>query len=170
MTDAFIGLGSNLGDCVGHLVNARAEIMALCGTRHVRSSPIYRTEPVGVPDCYKDHWFFNAVAWFKTGLSVEAWSAELHALEERMSRVRGERNAPRTIDIDLLTYGDVIVSRPDLTLPHPQCHQRRFVCQPFADICPDFILPGQMKTMGEILKTLPHKPIVESYNDERWRF
>ena len=168
MVDAFVGLGSNMGDCVGNLVEARAGIAALRGTRHVASSPVYRTEPVDVPEQYKDQWFFNAAVWFKTELPVEEWSRELHAVEARLFRVRGERNAPRTIDIDLLTYDDAVISRPDLTLPHPQCARRRFVCQPLADICPGLTLPGQTKTVAEILATLPHAPRVEAWEDGRW--
>jgi len=159
--EAFVGFGSNLGDCLGNIRAAQDAIAALEGVELVASSSIYRTEPVGVPEKYKEIWFYNTVALYRTSLPVNEWSRALHAIEAQMHRTRAERNAPRTIDIDLLTYGTLILQRPDLTLPHPQCLSRRFVCQPLAELRPDFIIPGQTKTVAQILTELPLTPQVE---------
>lgn len=161
MVEAAVGLGSNLGDRLAHLREARGRIAALAGVGAVASSPVYETEPVGVPDAYRDRLFLNAVLVVETTLSADDWSRALHAIENELFRVRtGERNAPRTIDIDLLTFGSLVVTRPDLTLPHPQCVRRRFVCQPLADVRPDWVLPGQSKRVLELLGDLPPTPSV----------
>lgn len=162
--EAAVGLGSNLGDRLAHLREARARIAALAGVGTVWSSPVYETEPVGVPEAYRDRLFLNAVLVVETKLGVEDWSRELHGIEDALYRVRtGERNAPRTIDIDLLTYGDLRMARPDLTLPHPQCAARRFVCQPLADLRPDWVLPGRARSIREILSGLPAEPSVRVF-------
>ncbi len=158
---AAVGLGSNLGDRLGYLREARSRIAALPGVVALRSSPLYETEPVDVPSDYRELHYLNAVLMVETRIDVEEWSRVLHAIEDDLFRRRtGERNAPRTIDIDLLTYGMVQMSRPDLTLPHPQCTKRRFVCQPLADLEPDLRLPGEKLTIREILADLPESPVV----------
>jgi len=158
---AAVGLGSNLGDRLAHLREARARIAALPGVLTVRSSPLYETDPVDVPADYSEMLFLNAVLMVETEIGIEEWSRLLHAVEDDLFRRRtGERNAPRTIDIDLLTYGQVQITRPDLTLPHPQCTRRRFVCQPLADLEPALRLPGEKQTIREILASLPVSPVV----------
>lgn len=164
VVEAAVGLGSNLGDRLGYLCAARDRIAALPGTDSIEMSPVYETEPVGVAEAYQSMTYLNAVLLVRTTLDVEEWSRRLHALEDELYRVRtGERNAPRTIDIDLLTYGDVRMDRPDLRLPHPQCLTRRFVCQPLADLRPDYVVPGQSQTVAQILATLPERPWVRRY-------
>ncbi len=168
LIEAAVGLGSNLGDRLANLRAARDCMDALRGVRLLDCSPVYETEPVDVPEAYREQCFLNAVLIFETNLSPGAWSDALHAIEDTLLRVRtGERNAPRTIDIDLLTYGDLVHARSDLTLPHPQCVHRRFVCQPFCDVRPGQILPGQTRTMLEILDTLPSTPAVRRFT-QRW--
>ena len=163
--EAAVGLGSNLGDRLAYLREARDRIAALPGTVSVEMSPVYETEPVGVAEAYREMTYLNAVLLVRTTLGVEEWSRRLHALEDELFRVRtGERNAPRTIDIDLLTYGDVRRDRPDLRLPHPQCLTRRFVCQPLADLRPDYVVPGQSRTVAEILASLPKRPWVRRFS------
>lgn len=163
--EAAVGLGSNLGDRLGYLFEARDRIAALSGTVSVEMSPVYETEPVGVSEKYRAFTYLNAVLLVRTTLGVEEWSRRLHALEDELFRVRtGERNAPRTIDIDLLTYGDLQMDRPDLRLPHPQCLTRRFVCQPLADLRPGYVVPGQRRTIAEILATLPERPWVHRFS------
>ena len=156
---AAIGLGSNLGDRLAMLSEALRRIAALPRTRIVAKSSVYETEPVGVPARYREMTYLNAVAIAETSLPVEEWSRSLHAIEDAMHRVRtGERNSPRTIDIDLLTYGDMAVSLPGITLPHPQCTNRRFVCAPLAEAQPGFTIPGTGKTAEEALAALPERP------------
>ena len=161
---SYIGLGSNQGDRLDFLRQARSEIGALPGCRIVASAPVYETEPVGVPEAYRDTWFLNTVLLCETALAAEAWLDALYAIEHRLCRRRTEeRNAPRTIDIDILTYGERIMANPSLTLPHPQCASRRFVCQPLSDIAPDLILPGRTETVTEIVEQLPPTPVVRRY-------
>lgn len=167
-TLAGIGLGTNLGDRMGHLRNARAELEALAGVRLLAASKIYETEPVGVPAEYAHMAFLNAVLLFDVELDVEEWSRQVHAIEDKLLRVRTEvRNTPRTIDLDLLFFGDVVKERPHLHLPHPQCRNRRFVCMPLCDVAPDLRLPGEdTRTMREVLASLPEAPVVNTYSTE----
>lgn len=165
-TLAGIGLGTNLGDRMGHLRNARAELEALEGVKLIAASNVYETEPVGVPKEYEHMAFLNAVLLFDVELDVEEWSRQVHAIEDKLLRVRTEvRNTPRTIDLDLLFFGDVVMERPHLHLPHPQCRNRLFVCKPLCDVAPDLCLPGDdNRTMREVLSSLPEKPKVNKFN------
>ncbi len=159
--EAAVGLGSNLGHRLANLRAARERIGSLETVRLLASSPVYETEPVEVPEAYRGQWFLNAVLICETRMSPDAWSDALHAVEDSLWRVRtGERNAPRTIDIDLLTYGELELARPGLVLPHPQCVHRRFVCQPLSDVRPGLVLPGQTRSLAAILKALPPSPSV----------
>lgn len=168
-TLAGIGLGTNLGDRMGHLRDARAELEALDGVKLLAASNVYETEPVGVPAEYAHMAFLNAVLLFDVELDVEEWSNQVHAIEDKLLRVRTEvRNTPRTIDLDLLFFGDVVMERPHLHLPHPQCRNRRFVCMPLCDVAPDLRLPGDdSRTMREVLESLPMAPIVKIF-EENW--
>ncbi len=168
-TLAGIGLGTNLGNRMEHLRNARAELEALEGVKLVAASNIYETEPVGVPEEYAHMAFLNAVLLFDVELDVEEWSTAVHAIEDKLLRVRTEiRNTPRTIDLDLLFFGDMVMERPHLHLPHPQCRNRRFVCMPLCDVAPDLVLPGEdSRTIREVLQALPEEPIVAEYA-EQW--
>lgn len=167
--EAAVGLGSNEGDRLSHLRTARQRLLALPGVRLLGCSPVYETEPVGVPDAYREQWYLNAVLLVgASGWTPDAWSDALHGIEAALGRVRtGERNAPRPIDIDLLTFGGRRLSRPGLTLPHPQCAQRRFVCRPLADLRPALRLPGRSETVAELLQALPERPAVRLFA-ETW--
>ena len=104
----------------------------------------------------------NAVAIFDVAIDVETWSKEVHAIEDAMLRVRGTLpNTPRTIDLDLLYFGDVVMNRPHLHLPHPQCTARRFVCQPLSELRPGLVLAGESRSIVRILADLPKTPAVE---------
>ena len=160
---ALVALGSNLGDRLANLQAAHDLIASLPGTLSLEASPVYETEPVGVSDAHRSLIYLNAVLAVRTTLDVETWSLRLHAIEDALHRVRtGERNAPRPIDVDLITYGDVRMSRPDLTLPHPRAALRRFVLQPLADLRPDIILPGESRTVSALLASLPSSPWVRA--------
>ncbi len=136
---AWIGLGANLGDAQDAVRSALAELAALPGTRLVAQSSLYRSAPVDAtgPD------FINAVAGLDTALSSAELLAALHTIEQRHGRVRGLRNAPRTLDLDLLLHGDAVVDTPALTLPHPRAHERAFVLQPLAEVAPELVIPGR---------------------------
>ena len=133
----FVGLGANLGDAASTLRLAVTQIGQLATTHIVAVSPFYRTAPVGAtgPD------YTNAVVEISTELAPAALLQALHGIEAEHGRLRPYRNAPRTLDLDLLLYGQRISSDPALSLPHPRAHLRAFVLQPLLDIAPTLIHP-----------------------------
>jgi 2-amino-4-hydroxy-6-hydroxymethyldihydropteridine diphosphokinase len=135
---ACIGLGANLGDAVGALRAAVAALSDLPRTRGVAVSPLYRTAPID--SCGPD--YVNAVALIDTTLAPIELLDALQAIELAHGRERPYRNAPRTLDLDVLLYGDLRCDTPRLTLPHPRLHERAFVLAPLADLAPDLWLPG----------------------------
>ena len=137
---AFVGLGANLGKPEAQVRRAIAALDAIRETRLVRASALYRSSPVGVgeqPD------FVNAVAAIETGLSARALLDELLAIEARFGRRRDFPGAPRTLDLDLLLYGDQVIAEPELVVPHPRMHERAFVLAPLAEIASGAIVPGK---------------------------
>jgi 2-amino-4-hydroxy-6-hydroxymethyldihydropteridine diphosphokinase len=137
---AYVGLGSNLEQPREQLRAAFSELERLPETRLVARSPLYRSAPVGNTD-QPD--FVNAVARLETGLAPERLLAELHAIEARHARRRSVPNAPRTLDLDLLLYGDAQIATPALVVPHPRMHERAFVLAPLAAIDPQANVPGR---------------------------
>jgi len=133
MTEAFVGLGANLGDKTATLEAALAALGELPDTRLLKASSFYRSAPVdaGGPD------YLNAVAKIETGLAPEALLDALQALEQAHGRERPYRNAPRTLDLDLLLYGDQSLATERLTLPHPRLTERAFVLLPLIEIAAD---------------------------------
>ena len=150
MIRAYVALGSNLGNPVHTLEDAIDEMAALRGSLLKAISSLYRTAPVGLkhqPD------FINAVVAIDTRLSPHDLLAELFALEAKFGRVRepgSVRNAPRTLDLDLLLHGETVLDDPDLILPHPRMHERAFVLVPLAEIAPTVVIPGRAP-LGELL-------------------
>lgn len=137
---AFIGLGANLGDPESQVRRAIAELGTLPRTRLLASSSLYRSAPVGVaeqPD------FVNAVAKIETALAARELLDELLAMEARFGRERPTPGAPRTLDLDLLLYGDQVIAEPGLDVPHPRMHERAFVLAPLAEIAADTAIPGK---------------------------
>ena len=140
MTRAYVGLGANLGDAQGTIRQAMDELDALPDTRVAARSPLYRSAPVGYaaqPD------FVNAVAEVRTSLAAGELLAALIEIEARHGRERSFANAPRTLDLDLLLYGDEMLESERLTLPHPRMHERAFVLAPLLDIAPEAVIPGR---------------------------
>jgi 2-amino-4-hydroxy-6-hydroxymethyldihydropteridine diphosphokinase len=129
----FVGLGANLGDAAATVRAAFDALHALPGTRCLARSPLYRSAPVDGdgPD------YINAVAQLQTDLSPEVLLGALHEIEARFGRERPYRNAPRTLDLDLLLYGQRRIDTPRLTLPHPRLHERAFVVRPLLDLAPE---------------------------------
>jgi 2-amino-4-hydroxy-6-hydroxymethyldihydropteridine diphosphokinase len=157
---AGIALGSNLGDRLATLKRARQRVEQLPKTQPpILVSAVYETEPVGCePGTPK---FLNAV--FEISYDGEAAELlqELRTIEANLGRAREhERNVSRTVDLDLLYFGDAVVSTPDLQLPHPRIAGRRFVLEPLHDICPNMILPGERENIAALLQDLPHIPLV----------
>lgn len=136
---AFIGLGSNLDDPPARIRRALQALAALPGTRLVRQSSLYRNPPSG----YRDQPdFVNAVAQIETSLEPRELLGELLAIERAHGRVRDLPNGPRTLDLDLLLYGERALREPGLTIPHPRMLGRAFVLTPLAEIAPDTVVPG----------------------------
>jgi 2-amino-4-hydroxy-6-hydroxymethyldihydropteridine diphosphokinase len=142
MQRAYIALGANLGNPVATINDAIDALVCLRGSVFLAMSSLYRTAPVGLkrqPD------FINAVVAVKTRLEPRELLEELFALEARFGRVRDPgsvKDAPRTLDLDLLLHGDAVVNDPGLTLPHPRMHERAFVLAPLAEIAPELSIPG----------------------------
>ena len=138
---AYIGLGGNLGHPEARLTQALEELASLPASELVARSSLYRSHPVGPAD---QPTYINAVAALLTRLSAEALLDAMQAMETRFGRVRkGERWGPRTLDLDLLLYGDARISHPRLQVPHPQMTKRAFVLYPLAEIAPeDLSIPG----------------------------
>lgn len=149
---AYIGLGSNLGDREGYLRRALRRLEE-AGAGHVRRvSPVYETDPWGYADQGP---FLNLVAEIETDLTPSALLAGAQAIERELGRERTLRWGPRTIDLDILLYGDLIWDKPELTLPHPRLAERAFVLVPLADLDPGLVIPGTAKTVAEALRALP---------------
>ncbi len=133
---AFLGIGSNLGDPV---LNCRVALGWLDQrTTVLRRSSLYRSEPVGFRD---QQWFVNCVLEIRTDLAPHGLLDIVQGIEEKMGRVRKERWGPRTIDIDILFYGQLVVNDDDLRIPHPELHKRRFVLAPLEEIAPYWVHP-----------------------------
>jgi 2-amino-4-hydroxy-6-hydroxymethyldihydropteridine diphosphokinase len=156
---AYVALGSNLGDRQAMLEQALAALRRDPGTAVLRVSPVYETRPVGGPPGQGP--YLNAVAEVRTTLEPHDLLAVLLRIEAGLGRVRLERDAPRTIDLDLLLHGDHILDEPDLVVPHPRMHQRLFVLRPLADLVPGLLHPVQQRTIAELLAELeglkPHE-------------
>ena len=147
MKTVYLGLGSNLGDREAML---EAAVCALESPRlHVRRvSPVYETEPMDVPG---QHWFLNQVAEAETDLFPLQLLHRTTKVEARLGRRRLAPKGPRTIDIDILLFGNSVVTTPVLEIPHPRFRDRRFVLAPLADLAPDLRDPVTRKTVRELL-------------------
>lgn len=131
---AVVALGSNVGARANYLKRAMAALAKLPGTRLVDASAVRETEPVDVPAAFAAQKFLNQAAVFETTLAPLAFARALHAIEDRLGRVRMVRNGPRTIDLDLILFGDVRMATPELTLPHPRARERAFVLEPLHEL------------------------------------
>ncbi|MFC5459506.1 2-amino-4-hydroxy-6-hydroxymethyldihydropteridine diphosphokinase [Massilia niabensis] len=136
---AFVGIGANLGDARGNVLDALARLDAQPGCRLTAASSLWRTAPV---DSSGDD-YINAVAQLDTSLDAHDLLKALQAIETAHGRERPYRNAPRTLDLDLLLYGDDTIQTADLAVPHPRMHERAFVLAPLLDIAPDAVIPGR---------------------------
>ena len=145
MTVAYVGLGSNLGD---REATIRAAVAALPGV--VAISTLRETEPVGVTE---QPVFLNGAVALATDLPPRKLLETLLEIERGLGRERRERWGPRTIDLDLLLYGDETVDEPGLTVPHPHLHERRFALEPLAELDPELVVPGR-GTVSALLAAL----------------
>jgi 2-amino-4-hydroxy-6-hydroxymethyldihydropteridine diphosphokinase len=141
VTTAFVGIGSNLGEPERHIAAALEQLAAEDGIELVAASTLRETEPVGYLDQPS---FLNGAAQLETALPPRELLERLLEIESRLGRVRGERPrfGPRTIDLDLLLYGDQTIDEPGLTVPHPRLAERRFALEPLAELAPGLEIPG----------------------------
>ena len=143
MTVAYVGIGSNLDQPRRQVLEALGELDQLPHTRVVKKSSLYRSAPMGhaaQPD------FINAVAQLETGLPAERLLAELQEVERRHGRERSFPNAPRTLDLDILLFGNATMQSSVLTIPHPRMHQRAFVLKPLLEIDPQLPFHRQLES------------------------
>jgi 2-amino-4-hydroxy-6-hydroxymethyldihydropteridine diphosphokinase len=141
VTSAYVGLGANLGDRE-HTLRAAVEALAAeDGIETIAVSTLRETEPVGVGDQPP---FVNGAVELETTLTARELLDCLLAVEQRFGRVRAPgEHGPRTLDLDLLLYGDEVIDEPGLTVPHPRLHERRFVLEPLAELAPGLVVPGR---------------------------
>lgn len=159
---AFIGLGSNLGERETMIRMALDDLARLPTTRLVKASSLYDTEPVG--DVEQPN-FLNAVAMIDTELTARQVLWNLLLIEKRLGRVRtARRYGPRTIDLDLLLYGNLVVDEPDLKIPHPELTKRSFVLVPLVELDPLLVHPVSGDTLLNHLSRLDDRPPVRRGN------
>ncbi len=151
----YLGLGSNLGERESMIRQALEALSQLPDTELVRASSLYDTEPVGDVDQPN---FLNAVAELDTELSPEQLLWNLQLIEKRLGRERTRRWGPRTIDLDLLLYGDEVIEEDALRVPHPELTRRAFVLVPLVELEPTLVHPGTGETMLTHLSRLGARP------------
>ncbi|MDX1649356.1 MAG: 2-amino-4-hydroxy-6-hydroxymethyldihydropteridine diphosphokinase [Myxococcota bacterium] len=171
MTRAFVSLGSNLGDREAHLRHAVRALAATPGVRIVAGSRIYETDPVG-PGPQGP--YLNAVLELETDLGPGALLERLLAIEAERGRVRGARDAARTLDLDVLLHGDAVVREPGLELPHPRLAGRPFVLEPLADLAPERVVPGTGARVAALAERVRDPEAVRPFRgalgeEEPWR-
>jgi 2-amino-4-hydroxy-6-hydroxymethyldihydropteridine diphosphokinase len=140
VTLAYVGLGANLGEPRRQVETALTELGSIPRTRVLKASSLYRSVPMGYANQPE---YVNAVAQLDTDLDAPQLLAELQALEARHGRSRSFANAPRTLDLDLLLFGESTLATENLAIPHPRMHERAFVLKPLLEIAPDAEVPGR---------------------------
>lgn len=146
MTIAYLGIGSNIGDKRAYIQAAIEKISLAAGIKLLRVASLYETAPWGKED---QDWFLNTVAEIDTDLTPQMLLQELFKIEQELGRIRNIRWGPRTIDLDLLLYGEETIDSAELQVPHPRMAERAFVLVPLWELCPDKILPqGSLKDLA----------------------
>ena len=144
----YLGLGGNLGRRAANLARAR-RLLAAEGVEIIRASSIYETEPVDYPD---QPWFLNQVLEVRTALDPPGLLRLARSVETALKRVPTVAKGPRTIDIDILLAGDLVVDTPDLVIPHPRLHLRNFVLAPLSEIAPKTVHPALGRTVADLAR------------------
>ena len=160
---AYIGIGSNLDDPIQHVRRAFQALSGVLASCCVARSPLYRSAPVGGPPDQPD--YINAVAALDTGLTPGQLLAVLQSFELAQGRIRTVRWGPRTLDLDLLLYDQLICDDPRLALPPPRLHERAFVLYPLYDIAPTLSIPGQ-GSLRELRANCPQQGLIRLDSDD----
>ncbi len=150
-SNAFLGLGSNLGNPKENILRAIQQLSSLPNTKILNQSSLYRTEPIGNTN---QNWFLNSVVQVQTNYSPRELLISLMALEKGMGRMRIEKWGPRIIDLDILYFDDLIINEEELQIPHPGISERCFVLVPLNEIAPDYIHPELKKSNRNLLGEL----------------
>ena len=159
-----LSLGSNLGDRLARLKEAKRRLLALPDLRLAARSPVYETEPVGVKPEHQHLKFLNTVLVVDVFLSVHEFFDRLCEIEDAMGRERTlDRYSPRPIDIDIIYAGETRIESGGLVVPHPRWAERAFVVKPLADVRPDLVMPGNDKTVREVWSALETKRQVQLF-------
>src|SRR5712671_3303692 len=146
----YLSLGSNVGDREDHLRGAITRLESIA--RVISVSSFYETEPIEVTN---QPWFLNCAVKVETTKMPKQLMAAILEMEREMGRLRTIKKGPRTVDIDILLFGDAVVDSQEVTIPHPAMHERRFVLEPLAEIAPEARHPVFKKTVSEMLDALP---------------
>ena len=153
--EAGLSLGTNLGDRLAALTEAKRLIAGLPGAKILAQSPVYETEPVGVKPEYQHLQFLNSILIIETPQGIHELAARLRGIENEMGRRRQlDRFAPRPMDIDIVYFGMERIESGGLKIPHPRWAERRFVVQPLADVRPDLVIPGSPRSVAAVLEGL----------------
>jgi 2-amino-4-hydroxy-6-hydroxymethyldihydropteridine diphosphokinase len=155
----YLALGSNLGDRHAYL-QAGVDGLSRRGVRVIRSASLYSTEPHNMPS---QPWFLNTVIKANTTLSAEQLLGNCLAVEEENFRKRTGKPESRTLDIDIIFYGDQTLKKSGLTIPHPEFRNRRFVLEPLAEIAPDVVDPVTGKSIRQLLENLNDPAVVQIF-------
>ncbi len=151
MAQVFLGIGSNKGDKLKNIRNAISSLKETQGIELLAISSLYCTSPVGPQG---QDWFINGAISLKTGLSPWDLLERLMSIEEGLGRIRDRPWGPRTMDLDILFYGDLVIDQTGLTIPHPHLHKRAFVLVPLMELAPDLLHPVFKKTISQLLEGL----------------
>ena len=157
MAHAYIGFGSNIDDRLNYITQALQLLLEVDSVSLIQISSLYETEPVGYEE---QGWFLNGVVAVETDLPMHWLLALLKKIEGLVGRQHRARWRPREVDLDLLIYGQCCVNTPDLTVPHPEMHQRSFVLVPFAEIAPNVLHPILQQDIRTLLANLDDEKAV----------
>jgi 2-amino-4-hydroxy-6-hydroxymethyldihydropteridine diphosphokinase len=155
----YLSLGSNVGNRAANLKSALDRLRTI---GELRVSSFYETEPV---EFAAQPWFLNCTVELQTGKTPQQLMAAILEIEQEMGRKRTQKKGPRSIDIDILLFGDSIIETPDLTIPHPAMHERRFVLEPLTEIAPDVCHPQLKQTMRQLRDALQPGQAVRKFVD-----